>query len=56
MDKLHDINLDRITFQLKEKHNVEWLEAMGTVFTARSINKIREIYPLELRTMGLESL
>ncbi|MFC5466074.1 protein kinase domain-containing protein [Lederbergia graminis] len=34
MDKLHDIKLDRITFQLKEKHDFEWLESMGTVFTA----------------------
>src|SRR4051812_19122874 len=32
MDELQAISLDRVSFQLKEKHNFEWLTALGEVF------------------------
>jgi serine/threonine protein kinase, bacterial len=32
VDELQLISLDRVSFQLKEKHNFEWLTALGEVF------------------------
>jgi serine/threonine-protein kinase len=33
MDDLHVISLDRVSFQLKDKHNFEWLTSFGEVFS-----------------------
>jgi serine/threonine-protein kinase len=33
MDHLHVISLDRVSFQLKDKHNFEWLTSFGEVFS-----------------------
>lgn len=33
MGEMQVINLDKVSFQLKERHNFEWLTNMGKVFS-----------------------
>lgn len=33
MDELYVLNIDKVKFQLKDKHNFEWLKEFGEVFT-----------------------
>jgi serine/threonine-protein kinase len=33
MESLKVISVDKVSFQLKEKHNFEWLKAFGEVFS-----------------------
>ena len=50
-----EIQLNHVTFQLKERHNFDWLIKLGTVFAVLT-NKIQVIFLLAWKKMVIRNL